>query len=77
MEETRYQIDLNGVALKQIYKSICFHLDQWPGGDPFEQQLLDVLRTEFCKLVLEETFQSDAWRLTMERGLGTSEIHHA
>jgi len=60
MEETRYQIDLNGVALKQIYKSICFHLDQWPGGDPVEQQMLDVLRTEFCKLVLEETFLSDA-----------------
>ena len=60
MEETIYQVHLTPDALKQIYKTLCFHLDQWPGGDPLEQQALVELKDNFFRIVLEAQFNEDA-----------------
>ena len=60
MEETIYQIHLTTPAIKQIYQTICFHLDHWPGGDPVEQQYYVYLRDSLQRVLLEETFMLDA-----------------
>ena len=60
MEETIYQVHLITPAIKQLHKSITFHLDQWPGGDPLEQENLMQLKDDFFRIVLEAQFQEDA-----------------
>ena len=60
MEETIYQVHLTTPAIKQIYKTLCFHHDHWPGGDPLEQEMLVELKDNFFRIVLETQFQEDA-----------------
>ena len=60
MEETIYQVHLTPDAIKQIHRTLSFHLDKWPGGDPEEQEALVQLKSDFYRIVLETTFQEDA-----------------
>ena len=43
-----------------LYKAVCFALDQWPGGDPTEQEYYVHLRDSLKRILLEETFMLDA-----------------
>ena len=42
-----------------IYKSICFHLDKWPGGHAEEQERIKYLKDFFFRVLLEYKFQMD------------------
>ena len=64
--DSNWQEDLPFVSIElditdtyAVYKSICFHLDQWPGGDPYEQERLVMLKDFFYRMVLEYKFQVD------------------
>ena len=43
-----------------LYKAVNFALDQWPGGDPVEQEFYVYLRDSLKRILLEETFLLDA-----------------
>lgn len=64
--DSNWQEDLPFVSIElditdtyAVYKSICFHLDKWPGGDPYEQERLVMLKDFFYRMVLEYKFQVD------------------
>ena len=62
------QLDLDTAIV--IRDALNLALERWSGGKPSEQEKLFFLITEFNKMILESYF--DAWRLSMERGLGLS-----
>ena len=43
-----------------LHKAVNFALDQWPGGDPMEQEYYVYLRDSLQRVLLEETFMLDA-----------------
>ena len=64
--DSNWQDDLPFVSIElditdtySVYKSICFHLEKWPGGDPYEQERLVMLKDFFYRMVLEYKFQVD------------------
>ena len=64
--DSNWQEDLPFVSIElditdtyAVYKSICFHLDKWTGGDPYEQERLVMLKDFFYRIVLEYKFQVD------------------
>ena len=65
-----YDITLTTDAAVIIRDALRVYKERWPGGDPEEQEAINFLEIQFTKIVLESYI--DAWRLTMERGLGTS-----
>tara|TARA_Y100000004_G_scaffold142579_1_gene162163 strand:+ start:1223 stop:1435 length:213 start_codon:yes stop_codon:yes gene_type:complete len=64
--ESDFQGDLPYVALELdildvhgIYKAVCFHLEKWPGGDPYEQERLQHLKDFLYRIILEYKYQID------------------
>ena len=51
------QFGVEDVSL--IYKSICVHLEKWPGGDAEEQERLVFLKDFFFRVLLEYRFKID------------------
>jgi hypothetical protein len=51
--------ELNGRAIQLILKSVSFHLEKWPGGDPQEQQELMDMKLLFTAANLEFQFRSE------------------
>jgi hypothetical protein len=50
-------IDITKDGLALMYRSVCFHLDKWPGGDSFEQQGLMLMKDNLFRLLLESQFR--------------------
>ena len=48
-------ITKDGLAL--VYRSVCFHLEKWAGGDPREQEALVIMKDNLFRLILESQFQ--------------------
>jgi hypothetical protein len=40
-----------------LYRSTCFHLEKWPGGNPEEQVHLEYLKTFLYRIILEAKLQ--------------------
>jgi hypothetical protein len=61
MEDTNSEdyinIDISKDGLVLMYKSVCVHLDKWPGGDSFEQQALISLKENLLRILLEQQFR--------------------
>ena len=55
--EDYINIDMSKDGLVLVYKSVCFYLEKWPGGDSFEQQALMSLRENLLRIVLEQQFK--------------------
>jgi hypothetical protein len=55
--EDHITIDITKNGLALMYKSVCFHLDKWPGGDPYEQQGLMLMKDNLFRLMLEFEFR--------------------
>ena len=53
-----YNLDISKDGLALIYKSVCFHLEKWSGGDPREQEALFQLKDNLFRLILEKTLES-------------------
>ena len=53
-----YNIDISKDGLALIYKSVCFHLEKWSGGDPREQEALFQLKDNLFRLILEKTLET-------------------
>jgi len=49
-------LDITKDGLELIYKSVCFHLDKWPGGDSYEQVNLGHLKSNLFRILLESQF---------------------
>lgn len=49
-------ITKNGLAL--VYRSVCFHLEKWAGGDPREQEALVMMKDNLFRIILEKTLES-------------------
>lgn len=45
----------DGLAL--MYKSVCFHLDKWAGGHPYEQEALVQMKDNLLRIMLEQQFK--------------------
>lgn len=59
MEEPEYyNLDLPIEAIKIIHKSLSFHHEKWPGGEPHEQEDIRMMRDNFYRIMLEHRFQS-------------------
>ena len=50
-------LDVN--CARQVYESISFRLDKWPGGDPQEQINLNNAKTFFYGVYMELLFKND------------------
>ena len=55
--EDHITIDITKNGLALMYKSVCFHLDKWPGGDSFEQQEIMLMKDNLFRLLLESQFR--------------------
>lgn len=63
MEEEHFE---NGVKTELsvddvylLYRSVSFHLDKWPGGDPYEQEAIMAMKTFLYRIILEAKFHSE------------------
>ena len=67
-----YELHVNDAYIDLMHKAVSQYLEQWPGGDPQEQQALIVMMGQLDKLKLEVLFDNmqthDA--SSMERGAG-------
>ena len=52
--ELTLTLDVGSVRL--LYKSVCFHLDKWPGGTPIEQEQLMSMKAFLYAAILEHNF---------------------
>ena len=52
-----YNIDITKDGLALVYRSVCFHLDKWPGGHPDEQVALQQLKDNLFRIILEKTLE--------------------
>lgn len=55
--EDYINLDISKDGLVLMYKSVCVHLDKWPGGDAFEQQALMALKENLLRILLELQFK--------------------
>ena len=53
-----YEIRVNDAYVELMHRAVTFYLDQWPGGDPREQEALLVLKAQLDKLKLEVLFDT-------------------
>ena len=53
-----YNLDITKDGLALIYRSVCFHLEKWPGGHPDEQVALQQLKDNLFRIILEKTLES-------------------
>ena len=51
-------IDISKEGLALWYRSTCFHLEKWPGGDPAEQRALVQMKDNLMRLILEQQFNN-------------------
>lgn len=56
------QMELDIRDVYQVYQSLSFHLDRWPGNesDPYEQERIKQMRDFFYRMVLEFKFSVDS-----------------
>lgn len=50
-------MDISKDGLVLMYKSVCVHLDKWPGGDSYEQEALFLLKENLLRILLEQQFK--------------------
>ena len=50
-------MDVSRDGLTLMYKSVCFHLEKWPGGDPREQEALIAMKDNLFRVILAQQFQ--------------------
>ncbi|AET72665.1 hypothetical protein SXFG_00115 [Synechococcus phage S-CAM8] len=55
--EDYIHVDMSKDGLYLTYKSVCFYLEKWPGGDPYEQEALVMLRNSLMRILLEQQFR--------------------
>ena len=53
-----YNLDISKDGLALIYRSVCFHLEKWAGGDPREQEALVQMKDNLFRIILEKTLES-------------------
>ena len=54
--EPDYTIEMSVHDVRILYKSVCVHLDKWPGGCPDEQEHLISMRDCLYRMILEYNF---------------------
>lgn len=57
MDEQYINVDITKDGLALWYKSVCFHLEKWPGGDPSEQRMLMAMKDNLYRIILEQQFK--------------------
>ncbi len=55
--EDYINIDISKDGLVLMYKSVCVHLEKWPGGDSYEQEALILLKENLLRILLEQQFR--------------------
>ena len=53
-----YNIDISKDGLALVYRSVCFHLEKWPGGHPQEQEALIQMKDNLFRIILEKTLEA-------------------
>ena len=53
------ELELDIVDLYTVYKSVCFHLEKWPGGLAEEQDRLTAMKDFLYRIVLEYKYKAD------------------
>tara|TARA_R100000030_G_scaffold29270_4_gene21651 strand:- start:526 stop:726 length:201 start_codon:yes stop_codon:yes gene_type:complete len=53
-----YSLDISKDGLALMYKSVCFHLEKWPGGHPGEQEALVQMKDNLFRIILEKTLET-------------------
>ena len=52
-----YDLTLDIYSIRLVLQSLEHELKNWPGGDPFEQEMLRFLVDFFNRLVLEHSLE--------------------
>lgn len=50
-------MDVSKDGLILMYRSVCFHLEKWSGGDPREQEALVQMKDNLFRIILAQQFQ--------------------
>ena len=53
-----YNLDISKDGLALLYRSVCFHLEKWPGGHPEEQEALVQMKDNLFRIILEKTLET-------------------
>ena len=53
-----YNVDISKDGLALVYRSVCFHLEERPGGDPREHEALVMMKDNLFRIILEKTLES-------------------
>lgn len=53
------QLELDVIDVSSLYKSVCFHIEKWPGGDSLEQERLFAMKDFLYRIILEYKFAID------------------
>ena len=53
-----YEIRVNDAYVELMHRAVEYYLEKWPGGDPYEQQAMLVLKAQLDKLKLEVLFDT-------------------
>ena len=53
------EMNITKDGLTLLYKSVCFHLDKWPGNnrEPWEQEALQLMKDNLLRIMLEQQFR--------------------
>ena len=53
-----FQIDLTDDEVRTLYYAVSEALRVWPGGDPRQQERLEMLKESFYRMTLEMTYEA-------------------
>jgi len=48
-----FEFIMNEAAVRTVHRALCSYLEHWPGGDPLEQQSIQILKEDFFRACLE------------------------
>ena len=53
-----FQIDFTDDEVRTLYYAVSEALRMWPGGDPEQQERLEMLKESFYRMTLEMTYEA-------------------
>ena len=54
--EPDYTVEMHIDDVRILHKSVCFHLEKWPGGPAEEQEKLFYMRDWLYRMILDYNF---------------------
>ena len=50
------ELQVNDLWIRLVHRAVARYLETWPGGDPQEQEIYRLLKTDLDRLLLEVAY---------------------